>query len=70
MFLTVVVIRAISSANLSSERFSPSIFKPLSSSSIFLKASWIVAVNNFGDRGSPCLTPFSIFISSDTCSFM
>ena len=28
IFLTVVVIRAISSANLSSERFSPSIFKP------------------------------------------
>ena len=59
----VLVVRATSSANLRSVSLSPSISMPLSSRSEFLNTSCITAVNNFGDMGSPCLTPYNIFLS-------
>ena len=56
------VIRATSSANRRSLNFSPSSLIHLSSKGRFLKIASIAAVNTFGDKIFPCLTPLDIFI--------
>ena len=55
----VFVTRATSSANLRFYNLSPSMFIPLSRSA-FLNISSTTAVNNFGDIGSHCRTPYPI----------
>ena len=61
----VLLKRATSSANFKLVRFSPSTLTP-SEMSAFLNTSFMTAVNNLGESGSPCLTPQCIGNSVDT----